>query len=75
MGGAEVACELSLMLDDPRWHKLWDQYCRLYNAPRQVLASDMTTATEGMDARYVRDGRLAGWIFYKTQNETFNRLG
>ena len=35
MGGAEVVFELNQMLDDPRWQKLWLQYCRLYNAPRK----------------------------------------
>ncbi|MBP8302851.1 MAG: hypothetical protein KBE04_01835 [Phycisphaerae bacterium] len=73
MGGAEVAFELSLMLDDPRWHRLWLQYCRLYNAPRDLLVQDMTTGTEGMDGRYVRDGRLAGWVFYKTGAEAFKQ--
>jgi hypothetical protein len=73
MGGAEVAIELSLMLDDARWHKLWDQYCRLYNAPKEVLVQDMTTGTEGMDGQYVRDGRLAGWVFYRTKNEAFKQ--
>jgi hypothetical protein len=73
MGGAEVAFELGLMLDDGRWHKLWDQYCRLYNAPRDVLVRDMTTGTEGMDAAYARDGRLAAYLWLKTQNPAFRQ--
>jgi len=74
MGGAEVAFELGLMLDDVRWHKLWQQYCRLYNAPKEVLIRDMTTGTEGMDASYARDGRLAAYVYFKTQNPAFRQV-
>jgi hypothetical protein len=73
MGGAEVAFELGLMLDDARWHRLWDQYCRLYNAPREVLIRDKTTGTEGTDGLYARDGRLAAYLYLKTQNEVFKQ--
>lgn len=66
MGGAEVGFELSLMLDDERWQRLWLQYCRLYSAPKEVVLRDRAAAgrsgIEGMDARYVRDGRLAGFV-------------
>lgn len=71
MGGAEVAMELGLMLDDPRWHKLWLQYCRLYSAPRDVIERDMTSGAEGADAAYVRDGRLAAYVFQRTQGAGF----
>jgi len=75
MGGAEVVFELNQMLDDPRWHKLWLQYCRLYSAPKEVIERDMTTGTEGLDAQYVRDGRLAAYVFQQTRNEAFLRAG
>ena len=75
MGGAEVVFELNLMLDDQRWQKLWLQYCRLYSAPKDVLVRDMTTGTEGADAAFVRDGRLAAYVFYKTKNEAFMKAG
>jgi len=71
MGGAEVAMELSLMLDDERWQRLWLQYCRLYSAPKDMVVRDMTTGAEGGDAAYVRDGRLAGYVFRKTGQEAF----
>src|SRR5471032_1875423 len=71
MGGAEVVFELNLMLDDERWQKLWLQYCRLYSAPREVIVRDMTTDTEGADASYARDGRLAAYVYLKTGNEAF----
>jgi hypothetical protein len=74
MGGAEVAFQLSQMLDDPTWNKLWLQYCRLYSAPKEMIVKDMTTGTEGMDGKYARDGRLAGWVFYKTGNEAFKQV-
>ena len=71
MGGAEVAFELGQMLEDPDWQRLWLQYCRLYSAPKAVLARDRETATEGADAAYVRDGRLAGYVFQRTGNTAF----
>jgi hypothetical protein len=74
MGGAEVAFELSQMLDNPTWNRLWLQYCRLYSAPKEMIVKDMTTGTEGMDGKYARDGRLAGWVYYKTGNEAFKQV-
>ena len=71
MGGAEVIFELNMMVDHDKWQKAWLQYCRLYNAPKDVLIADMTTDSEGADASYVRDGRLAAYIYLKTGNEAF----
>ncbi len=71
MGGAEVIFELNLMLDDPRWEKLWLQYCRLYSAPREVIERDMQTGREGLDASYVRDGRLAAYVYHATGETAF----
>jgi PcRGLX-like protein C-terminal alpha/alpha toroid domain/PcRGLX-like protein central beta sandwich domain len=75
MGGAEVVFELDLMLDDERWRKLWLQYCRLHNAPREVIVKDMSTGTEGNDASYLRDGRLASFVYLKTKNPAFMKVG
>jgi hypothetical protein len=71
MGGAEVVFELNMMLDDARWHRLWLQYCRLYSAPTDVLLRDRQTGTEGADASYIRDGRLAAYVYHETHNEAF----
>jgi len=71
MGGAEVVFELNMMLDDERWQKLWLQYCRLYNAKRPVIEKDMRTGTEGLDASYVRDGRLAAYVYTVTKDKAF----
>ncbi|HVS53288.1 MAG TPA: Tat pathway signal sequence domain protein [Opitutaceae bacterium] len=75
MGGAEVVFELNMMLDDPTWHKLWLQYCRLYSAPRETIVRDMQTGTEGGDAAFVRDGRLAAYVYHETQNPAFKQAG
>ncbi len=74
MGGAEVGMELGLMLDDPRWHRLWRQYCRLYQAPKEMVLRDRETGTEGADARGVRDGRLAAYVFHRGGGEAFKRV-
>lgn len=34
MGGPEVAFELTGLLKDTAWNRLWLQYCRLYGAPQ-----------------------------------------
>jgi hypothetical protein len=72
MGGGEVAIELGEMLDDPRWDKLWLQFCRLTTATADVIKQDMQTGTEGDDdARYARPDRLAAYVYYKTKNVAF----
>jgi hypothetical protein len=35
----------------------------------------MTTGTEGNDASYVRDGRLASYVYLKTNNPAFMKVG
>jgi hypothetical protein len=75
MGGAEVVFELNMMLDDPAWHKLWLQYCRLYSAPKDTILRDMKTGTEGSDAAFVRDGRLAAYVYHETNNPAFKQAG
>ena len=71
MGGSEVIFELNMMVDHEPWQKAWLQYCRLYNAPKDLLIQDMTTGNEGSDASYIRDGRLAAYVYLKTGNEAF----
>jgi len=74
MGGAEVVFELNQSFDDPRWHKLWLRYCRLYNAPKDVLVRDASTGNEGADARYARDGRLAAYVYHETNNAAYLKV-
>jgi YetA-like protein len=83
MGGAEVVFELNDVLNDPRWDKLWLQYCRLYLTPhgvseeqmKAVIAKDLTTGTEGADGAYlgVQQGgpRMAAYAYLKTKNPVF----
>ena len=75
MGGAEVVFELNQMFDDPTWHKLWLQYCRLYSAPKETIVRDMKSGTEGADAAFVRDGRLAAYVYHETKNPAFKQAG
>ena len=78
-GGAEVAFELTDLLDDPTWEKIWLQYCRLGNAPADVILRDKETGTEGADASMVGErgsssqgvARLAAYVYYKTKNPAF----
>ena len=40
MGGPEVAFELSHLLKDKKWDKLWMQFCKLYAAPKEVIEKE-----------------------------------
>jgi hypothetical protein len=75
MGGPEVVYELNMMVDHEGWQKAWLQYCRLFNAPKNVILQDMTTGTEGADGSYCRDARMAAYVYYKTKNEAFVQQG
>jgi hypothetical protein len=79
-GGAEVAFELTDLLDNPQWTKMWLQYCRLGSAPADVLTKDQTTGAEGADATLTgeRGGsrsqgtpRLSAYAYFKTKNTAF----
>lgn len=74
-GGAEVMFELIPLLGRDDWAKAWLQYCRLGNAPADVLVKDRTTGTEGADASYVEGAqggsRLAAYAYAQTKNAAF----
>lgn len=71
MGGAEVIFELNELIDHPGWEKAWLQYCRLYNAPKEVIKKDILTGTEGVDGSFARTDRLAAYVYYRTGNQAF----
>jgi hypothetical protein len=71
MGGAEVVFELNELIDHDGWKKCWLQYCRLTTAPKDLVKQDMTTGTEGGDARFAGPGRLAAYVYAKTGNVAF----
>ena len=70
-GGAEVVFELNGLIDHPGWHKAWLQYCRLTDAPKEVVAKDMATGEEGADGSYAGRGRPAAYAFMQTRNPAF----
>jgi hypothetical protein len=79
-GGAEVAFELTDLLNEPTWSKMWLQYCRLGTASAAVLTKDQTTGTEGADATLVGETggsnsqgtpRLAAYAYYRTHDVAF----
>ena len=71
MGGGEVVFELNDLIDHAGWNTVWLQYCRLHTAPKDVVARDKTTGTEGQDGRYARPGRLSAYLYRKTKNAAF----
>lgn len=73
MGGGEVGMELSRITDHADWHRLWLEYARLYEAPREVLERDRETMSEGEDASFTRPDRLAAYVYMQTGNPAFAR--
>jgi hypothetical protein len=80
-GGAQVVFELNEFLDHPGWQRMWLQYCRLGNAPAEVLRRDQETGAEGADGQYLGEQgpgsqgtpRLAAYAYWKTRNPAFAR--
>jgi hypothetical protein len=73
MGGPEVLFELMNMIDHAGWNRAWLQYCRLFGAPKEVIARDMSTGAEGADGAFAGGGRLAAFAYWKTRNVAFAR--
>jgi len=45
MGGPEVAFELSHLLQNEKWDKLWMQFCKLYGASDEVIEKEFGKTT------------------------------
>ncbi|MGH8020581.1 MAG: hypothetical protein ACREIA_20320 [Opitutaceae bacterium] len=74
-GGAEVMFELVPLIGREDFATAWLQYCRIGQAPAEVLTRDQSTGEEGADARYVLTGqsgpRLAAYAYAKTKIPAF----
>ncbi|HWA09811.1 MAG TPA: Tat pathway signal sequence domain protein [Opitutaceae bacterium] len=79
-GGAEVAFELTDLLNNPTWTKMWLQYCRLGAAPADVILRDKETGTEGADGSLVGEQggsnsqgtpRLSAYAYYRTKDAAY----
>ena len=74
-GGAEVVFELNTLVDNPAWQKTWLQYCRLEDAPADVMKLDRGTGMEGADGKYTGEeqggARLAAYAYLQTRNPAF----
>lgn len=78
-GGAQAVFELNEFFDHPGWHKMWLQYCRLGNAPADILKKDQQTGSEGAEGQYLGEQgtnsqgtpRLAAYAYWKTKNPAF----
>ena len=76
-GGGEVMFELLPLLNRPDFAQAWLQYCRIANAPAEVIKRDQKTGTEGGEAQFVLTGqsgpRLAAYAYAHTGNPAFAR--
>ncbi len=77
-GGGELGNELSTLLDDPDWQRLWSQYTRLLGANATVLEQDNQTHNEDGSALYGGGGgnpssipRLAAFAYHLTKNPAY----
>ena len=74
-GGGEVMFELVPLLGRADFAKAWLQYCRIANAPAEILRKDQATGTEGGDAGYALTGqsgpRLAAYAYAHTKNPAY----
>ncbi|MGK9477831.1 exo-rhamnogalacturonan lyase family protein [Melioribacter sp. OK-6-Me] len=46
MGGPEVAFELTNLLKNEKWNKLWNQFCKLYGAPVSEIEKEFGKKVE-----------------------------
>ncbi len=77
-GGGEQGLELSSLLADADWQRVWLQYARLLGAPREVVLKDNETHTEDGSRLYGNGGgnadsipRLAGYAYLMTKNPAY----
>ena len=72
MGGPEVAFELTGLMDDPVWNKLWLQYCRMYGASEPEVVREF-----GKRGDLGRGGpdfaRLAAFVYRMTGDTLYAR--
>ncbi len=77
-GGGEVMFELIPLLGRKDFEQAWTQFCRIGNAPAEVLTRDRATGTEGADGRYAMVGqsapRLDAWVYHETKSPVFLKL-
>ena len=70
MGGPEVAYELSYLLKDKKWDKMWMQFCKLYGAPKKEVKKDL-----GKEVQLGQPGawyaRLPGYYYQQTGNKAY----
>lgn len=77
-GGAETAIEMTGLLNDPTWAKMWSQYCRIGLGDAETLKRDRDTGAEGADGSLVGEvgnsigvRRLAAYAYHVTKNPAF----
>jgi len=72
MGGPEVAYELTNLLNDKKWNKLWFQFCRLYAAPENEIEKELGVKTElGKPGPWY--GRLSAYWYSQSGNTKYSK--
>jgi len=70
MGGPEVAFELTHLLQDKKWDKLWMQFCKLYAAPEDSIEKEFGKAVRlGYPGSWY--ARLPAWYANVTGDKAY----
>jgi hypothetical protein len=70
MGGPEVNFELTDLLQEPAWNKLWLQMCALYGAPREEVLASLGKSV-GIGTSGNNYSRLAAYVAKTTNDPKF----
>jgi hypothetical protein len=70
MGGPEVAFELTHLLQNEKWDKLWMQFCKLYAVPEEEIEKEFGKAVElGKPGSWY--ARLPAWYAKQTGDKDY----
>ncbi len=72
MGGPEIAYELTPLLNNKEWSKLWLQFSKLYGAPVEEIKKEFNREVQLGDVAPWYS-RLAAYYYSKTGNEKYAR--
>jgi hypothetical protein len=66
MGGGEMAFELSDLLRDTSWDRIWLQYAKLYSAPKEEVKAEIGIDKEDPGDNGSSYARLNAWAYRQT---------
>jgi hypothetical protein len=71
MGGGEMAFELTDLLRNPAWDRIWLQYASLYAAPKEEVKAALGIEKEDPGDDGSSYARLNAWAYHRTGDSKF----